>query len=126
MKKMKLVLALILALPLTFFAQSVEGSWKITFPGPDNTTMDAVLTLTGGNYTVDLGNDGSINVEGTYAIEGDQITVQDTKGDQACIGDNTAGKYTFTVDDKSFVMTKVNDPCEGRGGPEGKMAFTRI
>ena len=126
MKNLKFLFILLLAFPISIFAQSVEGDWKITIPAPEGKTMDALLSIdANGTYTVDLGMDGTVNVEGTYTMDGDKMTIQDTKGEQACLGDATAGVYTITVDDKSFVMTRVNDPCEGRGGPEGVMSFTR-
>ena len=126
MKNLKFLFVLLLAFPISIFAQSVEGNWKVTFPTQDGKTMDALLIIdANGTYTVDLGMDGNVNVEGTYTMDGDKMTIQDIKGEQACLGDGTAGVYTITVDDKSLVMTRVNDPCEGRGGPEGVMSFMK-
>ena len=126
MKKLELVFAMLLFIPFFMMAQSPEGDWKITFPTQDGKTMDAKLSMADGKYTVDFGLDGTFEVEGDYTVEGDQITIKDSKGEQACLEEDAIGIYSFKVDDKSFVMTRVSDPCTGRGGPEGVLSFTKL
>ena len=125
MKSTVLTFVLALCLPLSIFAQTVEGDWATKVPTEDGTMMTIKLSLKAGNYQVDMGNDGTTEVEGTYTVDGKTITVQDTGGEMACTGEGTAGVYTFTVDNASFVMTRVSDGCKGRGGPEG-MSFTKM
>ncbi|MEZ5042223.1 MAG: hypothetical protein R2828_20160 [Saprospiraceae bacterium] len=112
-----------LCLSFAIQAQSVVGKWKMTIP-TDQGTMDILLDIKADNtYSVDLGNDGAIDVNGKYVIDSDQISITDSDGPASCPG-NT-GVYKFTVSATDFMMSLVSDPCEGRGGPEGKMAFKK-
>ena len=72
-------------------------------------------------YWLDFGGDGDIEVTGMYQAKDGQIQIQDVEGSD-CTG---KGVYTFKVDDEGMTMTRVSDECEGRGGPEGKMVFSR-
>lgn len=124
MKNTTSVVLLALFLPVFATAQ-VEGDWGLQVPNEDGTTMTIKLSLKAGIYQVDMGNDGTVEVEGKYTIDGSTIKVQDVSGENACTGEGTEGEYTFTVDAKTFVMTRVKDACEGRGGPDG-MQFTKL
>jgi len=121
-----LSLGLLFCLPFTVFAQnSFVGDWKMQVPDQAGKLMDLKVSMKNdGKLAVDFGNDGTIEVDGKYAIEGDQITIEDIGGPNACL--NQKGIYKFVATETTFTMTKVSDPCEGRGGPEGKMVFTRM
>lgn len=124
MKNLVLIFACTVLSAFSIMAQSVEGDWLFKIPTEDGQMMEAKLSMKGGAYDVDLGNDGSVEVKGVYTVDGNTITVQDTEGENACKGD-AKGIYNFKVDDKTLVMKRVSDPCEGRGGPDG-MSFTRM
>jgi len=121
-----LFLGLLFCTPLTVLAQnSFIGDWKMQIPDETGKLMDLKVSIkSDAKLTVDFGNDGTLEVEGKYVVEGDQITFEDISGPNACL--NQKGIYKFVVTETTFVMTRVSDACEGRGGPEGKMAFTRI
>lgn len=121
-----LLLGLLFCLPFTVLAQNtIAGDWKMQIPDETGKLMDLKVSMkSDGTYTVDFGADGSNEIEGKYTIEGDQITIEDLSGPNAC--PNQKGVYKFAVTDTTNTMTKVTDPCEGRSGPEGKMIFTRM
>ena len=111
-----------LALPVSLFAQSPVGDWMASGTTPEGETWSFKVSIKADNtYTVDFGTDGQIDIRGTYAISGDQITVKDNEGSD-CTG---TGVYKYTVDGASLTMTKVRDECEGRSGPEGVMRMTK-
>jgi hypothetical protein len=117
---------LLLLLPLYALAQSsLAGNWIMEVQTPDGTMKVKLTIADDGNYEVDLGANGQIDVKGKYETDGDTITVQDVSGDGACLGDQK-GVYKFTVDAEIFSLTRVEDPCEGRGGPDGQMKFKRM
>lgn len=120
-----LFLSLIFLFPLALSAQSIAGAWMMTVPTDDGgTSMIKLMIKDNGTFTVDFGNDGSVDINGQYETSGDQITVVELDGDGAsCKG--VKGVYQFTVDASNFVMTRVSDSCESRGGPEGKMVFKK-
>lgn len=126
MKKILFNLSILLLFPLFVMSQSsIVGAWMTEIPNPEGVIIPVKLVISeDGSYTVDFGNDGTVEINGKYELNGDQITIWDVAGEMACLD---AGKavYKFAVDAEAFAMTRVTDPCEGRGGPEGKMAFRR-
>ncbi len=121
-----LLLGLLFCLPFTGFAQtSIVGDWTMQIPDEQGNMFPLKVSMkTNGTYVVDFGADGSSEIEGKYSIEGDKITIEDISGPNAC--PNQKGVYTFVVTETTNTMTKVSDACEERGGPEGKMVFTRM
>ena len=111
-------------IPTLLSAQSAPtGTWISTAQTPDGPVTFKVVISDAGTYTVDVGNDNSVETNGKYEVSGDQMTIQDVDGPGAC----TAGKgvYTFKVEGNTLTMNRVSDACEGRAGPEGKMVFTK-
>ena len=107
-------------------ATELTGDWMMSVTNAEGETFKAQLTLEDNNtYLADLGMDVSINVRGNYTLEGDQITIMDTGGDNAC-ADGKVGVYKYRVNATELLMTMVSDDCEGRSGPEGKMLFTKM
>ncbi|MFN7117696.1 MAG: lipocalin family protein [Saprospiraceae bacterium] len=121
-----LLLGLLFCLPFTAFAQaSMVGDWKMQMPDDQGNMMTLKVSMKAdGTYSVDFGADGSSEIEGKYTIDGNKITIEDISGPNAC--PNQKAVYTFALTETSNTMTRVTDPCEGRGGPEGKMVFTRM
>ena len=108
--------------PLSIFAQNVVGTWNTSLPGPDgNMVSFSVKMDADGKYEVDLMKDGTIDIKGTYSLDGDKMTIQDTGGANACDG---KGVYTVAVTGNSLTMTRVSDSCQGRGG-SGVMKMTK-
>ena len=109
----------------TAMGQSYVGDWSIETTMDDGTTVIAKLTITGSTYSVDVGNDGSIEAEGKYTMNGSEMTVQDTGGTFACPAD-AKGVYSIVVEGETLMMERVSDDCESRGNPEGVMHFTKM
>jgi hypothetical protein len=120
----RIVAILCFALPFTLSAQnSIVGKWKLTVPTEDGGTMDIQVSMNADNtYNVDFGIDGTAEVNGEYKLNGDKITIKDVSGPQACPQE---ALYSIEVSATNLTMTRISDPCEGRGGPEGVMTFTR-
>ena len=120
---MKYTLMLCLCLPLGLFAQSgLVGTWTTQVPDREGNMVPLDATMAAdGTYAIDFMADGKIDITGTYRIDGNQVTVQDDEGNEC----TAKGIYTFTIVDKTLTMTKVEDACEGRSGPEGKMVMVR-
>lgn len=121
-------LALIVCISLAAQAQSssIAGAWKSEVPAGEEGQMVPVKLLISedGTYTVDFGMDGVVEIKGHYSIEGNRLTVQDDAyGENPCTG---KGVYTFSVDAANFSANRISDECENRGGPDGKMSFTRM
>lgn len=120
---LKNTLWLLLLLPVAAFSQSPQGEWTMQVPDENGNMMTLKLSIGKDAYTVDFGMDGTLEVKGNYTVNGDEMNIEDVEGSQACIG--TKAVYKFAVTDESMTMTRVKDDCEGRGGPEGKMVFSR-
>lgn len=121
MKNLTLLL-LCFCLPLSLFAQEVVGDWQSEIPSDDGGTMILAVSIKAdGTYTVDFGGDGQVEINGKYEIDKDQITVQNTSGDEC----TDKGVYNFKVTATDLIMNRVSDACPNRGGPEGIMQFKR-
>ncbi|MBK9489380.1 MAG: hypothetical protein IPO07_11775 [Haliscomenobacter sp.] len=118
----RLFSAILLLLPFGLMAQSPVGNWKMSVPDGNGNMVPLKVTISDqGTYAVDFGADGTIETKGKYTLDGAKMTVQDTEGSD-CTGQ---GVYTFKVEGDTFTMTRVSDPCENRGGPEGVMTMKK-
>lgn len=104
-------------------AQSeLTGNWHTSFTDEEGQSWKVQLTMKADQtYTVDFNADGTTEIEGTFNVKGNEITVQDVKGSD-CTG---KGVYTFSIEGDQLTMQAIKDECPGRSGPEGKMVFTR-
>ena len=99
------------------------GKWLTSFTDQEGQSWKMQVEMKSDNtYAVDFNADGTTEIEGSYNIDGDQVTVQDVKGSDC----NGKGVYKFTVEGDQLTMITVKDECPGRSGPEGRMAFTRM
>lgn len=122
MKKIKwLFTGMICCLGFLASAQSVAGKWKFEIPSDQGTMVLVADIKADGTYTLDFGNDGNVEVNGTYTASGDQYTIKDSVGE--CTG---KGVYTMTATATTLTMTRISDECPDRGGPTGKMVATRL
>ena len=121
MYKLKvLCISFIFCLAFSISAQSWVGKWKMEF-----TTDEGILVLTAdlktnGTYTLDLGADGTIEVNGTYTMSDDTMTFSDNG---ACQG---IGVYKVKATDTTLTLTKISDECTDRTGPDGIMVGKRM
>ncbi len=115
------LLALFL-LPISLAAQSLAGTWKMEVPDGNGGMMMMKATLSeDGNYALDWGADGSVEIKGKYEAKDGQVTIWDTEGSD-CTG---KGVYKYAISGNTMTMTRVSDACTDRGGPEGVMTMQR-
>ena len=70
------------------------------------------FNLTSDNkYQVEFAGDDEIDVYGSYAVSGKQITFTDEGGEYSS---ESSGVYEFKVNDTSITFTNVDDPVNGR------------
>jgi len=107
------------------FDTDPSGTWKMTMAGPEGNEVVASITFTNGTYMGDFGMDGTIEVQGAYTLEDDQITLSDDKEKttaEACEGQ---GVYVISVDGDSMSMSLLSDDCEGRSVILNGITMTR-
>lgn len=104
----------ILVLCSISFAVDPSGTWKMTMEDPEGNEMVASVTFADGTYQGDFGMDGTIEVQGTYTIDGDQLTMQDDVEKTTAAACENAGSYTVSIDGDAMSLSLVSDACEGR------------
>jgi len=121
-------LMLVLLFPLFSYAQSdIVGDWKIDWTDESGMTQALKLTIASdGTYAVDMGMDAYIDIEGKYEYADGKMTVWDTGGEYACLGENNKGVYQITASAGEMTMTKISEECPQRGSETGVMTFERI
>jgi hypothetical protein len=88
-------------------SDQVVGTWTKTFNERSvSFTISADL-----KYQVEFAGDSEIDVWGSYAIDGMQITFNDEGGEY---GSDVAGVYEFKVSETSLAFSVVDDPVYGR------------
>lgn len=85
----------------------------------------ASVTFADGVYQGDFGMDGIVEVQGTYTIDGDQITMQDDAEKSTTAACENAGSYTISIDGDAMSLTMVDDACEGRAAILNGITMTR-
>lgn len=85
----------------------LAGKWTKTI----NETTITFAISSDFKYQADFVENGSVDVWGSYAISGNQITFSDEGGDYSA---DVPGVYEFQVDDTSLTFKEVNDPLDGR------------
>lgn len=124
MKTITLIAALVLFSFSSVIGQTFYGAWNTEVTNEKGEKVLVQLTLKEDRtYTVDFGIDNNVEVQGAFTFSETQITVWDTTGEYACPAD-AKGVYEYDLTDKTFIMTKIKDDCEGRGA-SGKMEFNR-
>jgi len=113
MKKIILITGLFfLASPVFLLqAQSINNkNWKAFFAEPFNDTL--TLHIQSDSSFVTLSN-GEVLVRTACKITGDIVTLTDySTGEYSC--PDVTGKYKLNLNGDSFILTLVEDPCEGR------------
>ncbi len=101
-------------LSVLFTNDSIVGSWAVT-AGPRSYTFTFKSNNT---YQVDFGSDGSIEVTGTYTLDGSKLVMKDTGGTMQCKGD-TGGIYEVSLNGNEATFKMIEDKCNGRKGMNG-------
>lgn len=116
-----LLVGLLFLLPFTGFAQiSIVSEYTSQAPDEQGNMIPLKVSMKAdGSFTVDFGGDGSVDVNGKYTIEGDQIILLDN------FCPDQKGVFKLEMTETVTTFTVVTDPCK-RGGPEGKIVLTRV
>jgi len=118
-----LFFAFIAILPVGLMAQNHIGNWKMSVSDEyGNKTLLEMNISEDGIYTIDFGADGIIETRGKYLVNNGKMIIQDTEGSDC----TEAGEYLILIDGDILTMTRIYDPCPGRGGTEGVMTMQRV
>ncbi len=123
MKKMFVIVGLFcLALMSHLHAQSVNNrNWKAYIADPINDTL--VLHIHSDSSFV-TNSKGEVIVKTNCTIVSDTLTLSDYgSGEHDC---PDPGKYKIDLKDKSFTLTPVSDPCEGRAQALNGLKWTEV
>lgn len=105
-------------------AQSMIGDWYVSGQMPDGTEVTHKITFKeGGTMTVDMGNDGTVDVNSTYTMDGYRISMSDTDEASPCKG--KVGVYDLVIEKEKMVAKLVEDACDARRGDGKDMVMTR-
>lgn len=119
---MKIKIAALLLVIISAFAfqqHEIVGIWK--YNDPDGNAL-MIEFKEDNTYQVDFGNDGSYDLMGSYAIEGDKLTITDAVGD--CQG--KPGVYTMAFASSKLTLSQISEECQARKVEEGsKLEFDR-
>lgn len=91
-------------------AQSIDNkNWRASFGDPINDTLTFHIHSDSSFVT---NSKGEVMLRTNCIISGDTLTLSDYgSGEHTC---PDMGKYKISVSGKSFSLTVINDPCEGR------------
>jgi hypothetical protein len=122
MKKIFLLPVAILLVSAIFafvsFKQTLVGTWKITYPGGNQTT---IIFRNNGTIRAEIPSEHFI-VEGKYKVKGDFLYVTDS----TC-GTGYWGKYKSTFYSPDSVYSEmIEDSCSGRSGTVDKQTLIRV
>jgi hypothetical protein len=127
MKNSFILLMALLGSSLSLSAQSMEGTWRTQFMDQTEHYIVVIMEASDGQYTIDYGDDGQIDLEGRYLLKGQQVTLWDTGGDpQWMCPAEAKGRYHIVSHAESLRLERIEDACPGRGGEDGVIAFVRV
>ena len=119
MKSAKLFLAIFTSMVMLADAADFKaGSYSAIFNGiPWRLQFD--------DGRIRVSSMGVLEVEGTYTIAGDEISITDIAGPLACMGDASTGEYAWREGEKSLTLTRIEDICQGRMNVLGTATWVR-
>jgi uncharacterized protein (TIGR03066 family) len=122
-KQLVLIFVLFLFAPFFVSAQSIVGDWLMDAKTPDGQpSVMKVSFKADGKLKVDFGNDGSIDINGTYTLDGNKISLNDASTESPCYG--KVGVYEMKVEGDKLKVKLIEDACEIRKG-DGKPSEMR-
>ncbi|MEL6391509.1 MAG: hypothetical protein AAFY36_08425 [Bacteroidota bacterium] len=105
--------AILLALPLCLSAQNVTGDWAMSGTTPDGQAFNTSVSFhADGTMTVDMGNDGTVDIQANYTHADGQISISDSAEASPCYG--KTGVYNISIDGDQMSVSLVSDPCDAR------------
>lgn len=112
-KKLISLAALLLIVPMCLSAQDVTGNWAMSGTAPDGQAYNTTISFhADGTMTVDMGNDGSIDIQANYTLADSQMSISDLAEQSPCYG--KTGVYSVSLDGDQMTVTLIDDPCEAR------------
>ena len=119
MKNLKFVLfSLLFSFPLLMTGQSFTGDWLFEGTAEDGTKMtNRISVKDDGTMTVDFGNDGTEEVQMTYTMDGNKVSMVDHNEQSPCKG--ITGTYEVNVQGDICNVKLIEDACDPRRG-DGK------
>jgi len=97
-------------------------------PQADGTTVAVKLTFEeNGKLHVDIGNDGTTDIEYTYTLEEAKISIKEISSGGDCYG--VVGVYEMArikggIDSRE--LNAIDDPCEARKAAHNGITLTRV
>ncbi len=104
-------------------APELVGQW-ISSNTIDGIEVEYLIQINDdGTYALDMGKDGTFEIEGQYTVEADEITFVESTGELACPSE--AGVYKVAVEDNQLNLEVVADNCQRRV-QEGELTWNRM
>jgi hypothetical protein len=94
-------------------APSLNGTWLLSF------------SPSGAYAVVKKPNTKALMVGGISTASGTTVTMTDREGPASCPGASARAKYSFRITGKKLKLTKISEPCSGRGVILGG-TFTKV
>lgn len=110
--------ALALAVAASAATSPLHGVWQTTVKNPVpplHGTWVISFAPNGAYAVVKEPNTKSLMVGGTSTVSGNTVTLTDKEGPASCPGSSARAKYTFKITGKKLKLTKISEPCTGRG-----------
>lgn len=120
----RLAVLLLFLAPGAVFAQSMVGTWQWDDTMDGTTVTFSFEVKADGTWTVDVGNDGSVELSGVYTLDGDQMTITETGEGSPCSG--VAGLYKMTITETTATASVISDKCDQRRGDGSDLVMTRV
>jgi hypothetical protein len=93
------------------YAQSINNrNWKAFFPGEINDTLTLHVHSDSSFVT---NSKGEVMIRTNCILNADTLTLSDYgEGEHSC--PDAKGKYKINLNGKSFTLSLIDDPCDGR------------
>jgi len=104
-------------------AQSINNrNWQAYFADPINDTL-TLHVRSDSSYVTD--SKGEVMLRTNCIIKADTLTLSDYgEGEHTC--PNAEGKYKISFDGKSFTLSLIDDPCDGRARALDRVKWTEV
>jgi len=104
-------------------AQSINNrNWQAYFADPINDTL-TLHVRSDSSYVTD--SKGEVMLRTNCIIKADTLTLSDYgEGEHTC--PNAEGKYKISLDGKSFTLSLIDDPCDGRARALDRAKWTEV
>lgn len=124
MKKLFLLASVVCSILMTstVSAQSInKRDWKAYFADPINDTLTLHIRADSSFVTT---SKGDVMLRTNCIITGDTLTLSDyNDSEHAC---PEKGKYKINLNGKSFTLTLIDDPCDGRAQALNGVKWTEV